>query len=214
VAATRIEAHELVHRNAVTGTIGSTIVPAPDRRAAASLLTLVALAGCGGGKARTPAPTPSRTVRSDPAETRWRGEVDRFAAALVARLRVLERDTGGGADAGPIGPRPRAALLVRGPERDAFEAARAAVGRCRSSLDRSVGAAPSQRLAPARIALVHACSALASAAGLLGSALGGARPRPELDRGALAAARVRAREGVRLVVGALAIVDRVLGGRR
>jgi hypothetical protein len=71
-----------------------------------------------------------------------------------------------------------------------------------------VPAPPSPLLVPARTALGNACAALASAAHSLRDALTASASARSVDPGTLDFARGRAQDGVRLVIGALAIIAR------
>jgi hypothetical protein len=176
----------------------------------------LALTACGGGDgARTtrPAVTTKRPAAT-PAELDWERTVDRFAAAVATDLGRLQTLTGGGPKAGPIGPRPVTQLFAEGPARQRFEETTAALARCRNDLDGLVPAPPTRRLQPVRVALRTACSGLASAAASLTKTVRRAGSPREVDPGSLALARGQAREGLRLLVDALAILLRVVGARR
>jgi len=173
--------------------------------AATALLTL---ASCGGKStpSTTTATAPSRPIAA--AELRWRHQVRVFAAALVAQLAQVQGATGGGPKAGPVGHRIDERVFVPGPRRRSFLAALTALERCSDDVARRVPAAPSALLAPARTALANACVALASAAHSLRVTVTAGGSARRVDPAALDFARGRARDGVQLVIDALATVAR------
>jgi hypothetical protein len=168
---------------------------------------LLALASCG-GKSTPSATTATAAQRPPAAELRWRRQVRAFAAGLVAQLVQVQRATGGGPKAGPIGPRIDERVFAPGPKRRSFLSALTTLERCPDDVARRVPAAPSPLLAPARTALENACDALASAAHSLRDAVTSAGSAGGVDPGALEFARGRAKDGVQLVVDALATVAR------
>lgn len=176
----------------------------------------LALTACGGrdGARTTVLTEAAKEPAATTAELEWERAVDRFAAALAVDLGHLQTLTGGGLRAGPIGPRPTPQLFADGPARRRFEQATAGLARCRSVLDRLVPHPPTRRLQPVRTAVRTACSALGSAAASLTETVRRARSPKGVDRGELTLARGQAREGLRLLIDALAILTRVTGTRR
>jgi hypothetical protein len=172
---------------------------------------LLALASCG-GKSTPKTTTATAASRPTAAELRWRRQVRLFAAALVGQLEQVQGATGGGPKAGPIGPRIEERVFVTGPRRRSFLSALTALEGCRGSLDRQVPRAPAPGLVPVRTALADACAALASAGRSLRRAVASAGPDRAVDPGVLAFARGQARDGVRLVVDALALLARAPAG--
>lgn len=215
--------HELVHGcRADFGTIRpSMATDHRQTRLARSLRACVALAvasaglaltACGGGEdaGRTLPAVPAKKRAATSAEVEWEHAVDRFAATLAVDLERIQALTGGGPSAGPIGPRPVGGVFAGGPARRRFDDATSSLARCRRRLDGLVPNPPTHRLEPVRIALGTACSTLASAASSLTSAVGRARSPRGVDPAALALARGQARQGLRLVVDALAILRRIV----
>ena len=182
----------------------------------ACLLVTLAVATCGlascGGKESTAAPVVKALSQASATELRWRRQVRVFAAGIVVELRRIQAATGGGPQTGPVGARVDPRLLAGGPRRRSFLRAAAALERCPRDIARAVPRAPASRLAPARTALANACDALASAGRSLRTGVEAAGPGRAVDPGALAFARGRAEDGVRLVVDALAILARVPAG--
>jgi hypothetical protein len=209
---------ELVHRFARDRHAGipETIARAVKLTAMrACLLVTLAVATCGlascGGKESTAAPAVKARSQASATELRWRRQVRAFAAGIVVELRRIQAATGGGPQTGPVGARVDPRLLAGGPRRRSFLRAAAALERCPRDIAR-VPRAPASRLAPARTALANACDALASEGRSLRTAVEAAGPGRAVDPGALAFARGRAQDGVRLVVDALAILARVPAG--
>jgi hypothetical protein len=135
-----------------------------------------------------------------------------FAAGIVVELRRIEAATGGGSKTGPVGARVDPRVLAGGAGRSSFLRAAAALESCPRQVARAVPRAPASALAPARTALAHACDAFASAGRSLREAVDGAGPGQTVDTGTLAFARGQARDGVTLVVDALAILARASAG--
>jgi hypothetical protein len=212
---------ELVHpfARAVRAEIAETVAEGVKLTAmrACLLVTLAVTAACGlascGGKGSTATATVGQP-RSQASETelRWRRQVRSFAAGIVVELRRIQAATGGGPRTGPIGARVDPRVLAGGPPRRSFLGATAALERCPREIAGAVPRAPVSRLAPARNALAHACDAFASAGRSLRQGVEAAPPGRAVDPGALALARGRAQDGVRLVVDALAILARVPAG--
>ena len=181
-------------------------------------LLAVALAGaalglpsCGGGKgggvtSSVPKPAP----RVQPPELRWRDKVEQYVAGLTAELTRVHAGTEGGAKTAPVRTRIDPRVLVAGAQRRSFLAATAALGRCAKDLAAIVPTPPTERLQPVRGALTNACTALASAAQSLDDAV---RASGGVDPGALELAQGQAEEGVRILLDALATLDRVLQAR-
>jgi len=172
---------------------------------------LLTLASCGGKGTPTTA-TATAASRPTAAELRWRRQVRVFAAGLVTQLARVQGATGGGPKAGPIGPRIDERVVVPGPRRRSFLAALTALEGCQGSLARQVPRAPASRLVPVRTALAHACVAIASAGRSLRQAATSVGPGRAVAPGGLTFARAEARDGVRLVVDALAILARAPAG--
>jgi hypothetical protein len=181
------------------------------------LVTLVftatcGLASCGGNGSTATAPAAGTRPQGSAVELRWRRQVRAFAAGLVVELRRIQAATGGGSKTGPVGARVDPQALAGGARRRSFLRAVAALERCPREVARAVPRAPASALAPVRTALAHACDALASAARSLRQAVEPAGAGRAVDPGALAFARGRARDGVRLVIDALAILARAPAG--
>jgi hypothetical protein len=197
------------------GLIGATVVESVKLTAVRARLLAICvvtatlgLASCGGKS--TPSATTTKP-RASAAEVRWRRQVRVFAAGIVSELERIQVATGGGPKAGPIGARLDARVLLPGPQRRSLLAALTALERCPRDVVHAVPAPPSPLLVPARTALGNACEALASAAQSLHDALTASASATSVDPGTLDFARGRARDGVRLVIDALAIVARAAG---
>jgi len=181
---------------------------------AALLLVIVLSSGCGGGD---PAPTTTATATrtsatASAAERRWQRQVEIFAAGLLPALRTVQDLTGGSRTAGAFGNKLDARLFVPGPQRRAFASAMGTLSRCASTLEAVVPAPPTRRLRPVHVALTHACRSLESVPPLIRREVLTAGSAGDVDPGARTAAATRAREGVTLLVDALAIQQRVLRG--
>jgi hypothetical protein len=179
-----------------------------------ALVLAVAAAGCGG--ARTPAATTARAqaaTGATDAERRWQREVERFAAGLLPEFRRLQQLTGGGGKRGIVGGRLDPRIFDPGHERRRFVTTMAALPRCNRTLDATVPRAPTRRLRPVRVALVHVCNALADVPRLIRADVLGARDPTEVDRELFAAAARRAQDAARLVVDGLTTLRRVLASR-
>src|SRR5262249_43859806 len=173
------------------------------------LAPLAVTAACGlvccggtGSTASTPGVAPSSQASAS--ELRWRRQVRAFAAGIVVELRRIQAATEGGPKTGPVGARGDPGVLAGGPRGRSFAAALPALESCPRKVARPVPRAPASPLVPVRTALAPACQALASAARSLRRAVEAAGPGRAVDRDALAFARGQAKDGVRLVVDALA----------
>jgi hypothetical protein len=180
----------------------------------ALLAALVVTGGCGGSSPE-PTPTATRTraaATASPAERSWRRQVQIFASSLLPALRSVQDLTGGSRTAGAFGERLDPRLFVPGPKRRAFLSALETFSRCAATLEAVVPAAPTGRLRPVRVALVHACRSLELVPPLIRQEVLAASSAAEVDPQARTAAATRTQEGVTLLVDALAILERVLGG--
>jgi len=172
---------------------------------------MLALAACG-GKGAAPAAVRPAAERAGPtpAEVAWRRRAERYTLALAVELARLRASTGGGPATGPVGPRIDPRALTDGARRRALLAALTSLRHCRQDLAAALPAPPTPRLLPVRAALGNACSALADAAGVLAELVSNTGSARDVDGSALAFARNRAAEGVRILVDALATLARVV----